>query len=757
MLKISGVFTDGMVMQQRVMTRLYGMAGRNQDVRLTLERFAADPTDVETSDGNGIVFEDRDRSDREGYFQFRLPQLDASFDSYRLTLTTTEHELVVNDILVGEVWLAAGQDNMAQKVRHSDVDDWLEEGVGPEGLRFFRMSDNGLTGTILDYSPVPLGETPEGFWHRADRLHLSRDVSAVAFMFGYELFLRLGVPVGVIDAACAGTYIHSWLPARILEADPVMTNHVRELKLYRDRENWNRETPERPPREPDISREDMFARRRSRRPQTAALLMGQKPEPYRAPIEAPVRRPTIRRTVMRPRTMPLNHFFESKNQPGAIFNHKVAPLFGLALRGVIWLQGESDVDSPDYYFRALRNLVTVFSEIFETADERLHFVMAQLQPYLYEGLDPYALARFNEMLTKARHRLPVSCGLVTTYDLSPDYLADSHVCYALTPYAKKALGERMALVAHHLAYGGEQANSAPEPIAMERIGNKWMIDFDTSAAGGNGLKLKAGETELRGFAICGSNRVFVPARARILYGVRVIVWHEDIEDPVSVTYAFANFNGEANLTDHAGLPVTPFRMDLEPSHYAVPMPWRHLDRLTGFAWKTTIDDETNRVRREERPGKVPLWRVYKGRGSLTLAEPRTSDERVALCLTYRQADDRPIVFGPVIDYASLYPPLNLDMYADLVLTVNNPDHKRKAIRLILEDTNGVRYESGECVIADSFRDQVIRWPLTEAAVNREQLRALSFSLADDGDDGALNLINFELSGFDPHRKTDLDD
>ena len=65
-----------------------------------------------------------------------------------------------------------------------------------------------------------------------------------------------------------------------------------------------------------------------------------------------------------------------------------------------------------------------------------------------------------------------------------------------------------------------------------------MDDRLPSAVRGGGLYLRQGETVLKGFPYCDSSRVFVKADARILYGVRVLVWHDQINDPVSLTYGF---------------------------------------------------------------------------------------------------------------------------------------------------------------------------------------------------------------------------
>ncbi|OYV03845.1 MAG: sialate O-acetylesterase, partial [Verrucomicrobiales bacterium VVV1] len=73
----------------------------------------------------------------------------------------------------------------------------------------------------------------------------------------------------------------------------------------------------------------------------------------------------------------------------------------------------------------------------------------------------------------------------------------------------------------------------------------------------NGLVAKGGE--LKGFAVAGSDKKWVWAKARI-EGDKVIVSSPEVSAPVAVRYAFGD-NPDCNLTNGAGLPASPFRTD----------------------------------------------------------------------------------------------------------------------------------------------------------------------------------------------------
>ena len=89
-----------------------------------------------------------------------------------------------------------------------------------------------------------------------------------------------------------------------------------------------------------------------------------------------------------------------------------------------------------------------------------------------------------------------------------------------------------------------------------RDGNKVVLTFDHV---GGGLK-PFDVHEPRGFTIASSDRKFVRADARLVGKDKIEVWSDQVSDPVSVRYAWAD-NPVCNLYSSDGLPVTPFRTD----------------------------------------------------------------------------------------------------------------------------------------------------------------------------------------------------
>ena len=127
------------------------------------------------------------------------------------------------------------------------------------------------------------------------------------------------------------------------------------------------------------------------------------------------------------------------------------------------------------------------------------------------------------------------------------------------PDNKKDVGERLALIAEKLAYGENIVYSGPLFQSATIDGNKITISFTNI---GSGLITNDGE-ELSEFAIAGADKKFVWAKAKI-EGDKIIVWNDDVANPMYVRYAWADNPVNPNLYNKEGLPASPFRTDAQP-------------------------------------------------------------------------------------------------------------------------------------------------------------------------------------------------
>jgi sialate O-acetylesterase len=125
------------------------------------------------------------------------------------------------------------------------------------------------------------------------------------------------------------------------------------------------------------------------------------------------------------------------------------------------------------------------------------------------------------------------------------------------PDNKKDVGERLALGAMKLAYGEKDIVASGPIYQSSKIeGNKIIVSFTNT---GSGL-IAVDDEELNQFAIAGADKKFVWAKAKI-EGDKVVVWNDDIAQPMYVRYAWADNPFGANLYNKEGLPASPFRTD----------------------------------------------------------------------------------------------------------------------------------------------------------------------------------------------------
>jgi len=240
--------------------------------------------------------------------------------------------------------------------------------------------------------------------------------------------------------------------------------------------------------------------------------------------------------------LPTVTFFQYK--PTGLFNGMIAPLLNYGIKGVIWYQGESNTDDPKGYCEKFCAMIADWRKKWGQGD--FPFLYVQLANFM-EAKDQPSESQWAQLREEQRRALCLpNTGMAVAIDLGE--WNDLH------PLNKKDVGERLALLARKLAYGEKDlVASGPLYKSMRVEGNKAIIEFSNI---GSGLMVKGGG-QLKHFAIAGRDKKFVWAKA-IIEDDRVVVWHDDIPNPVAVRYAWADNPEGANLYNREGLPASPF-------------------------------------------------------------------------------------------------------------------------------------------------------------------------------------------------------
>ncbi len=230
--------------------------------------------------------------------------------------------------------------------------------------------------------------------------------------------------------------------------------------------------------------------------------------------------------------------------PLALYNGMIHPLLPYSIRGAIWYQGESNNGEGMMYYEKMKALILGWRAVWKTPDLPFYFV--QLAPFNYGAARAGALPLIWEAQSKALD-LPYT-GMAVTTDISN--VRDIH------PRNKQDVGLRLALWALAKDYGKpETVFSGPKYKSMTSNGNKITIRFDHV---GGGLISRDGK-DLSHFTIAGSDKKFVPAKAKIVAGT-IVISANGIDAPLAVRFGWDQ-TAEPNLANREGLPASPFRTD----------------------------------------------------------------------------------------------------------------------------------------------------------------------------------------------------
>ncbi|MBE5965371.1 MAG: sialate O-acetylesterase [Lachnospiraceae bacterium] len=233
-------------------------------------------------------------------------------------------------------------------------------------------------------------------------------------------------------------------------------------------------------------------------------------------------------------------FFQYK--PVGLYNGMIYPLRNYAIQGVLWYQGESNSGQPEDYYELFRTVISDWRSIFSCGE--FPFLYVQLTNYCPWRMEPEnsGWARIRE---EQRRALSIAnTGMAVIHDVG-EY-NDLH------PQDKKTVGERLALWARKLVHGEDLVCSGPIYDHMEVEEDKIRLHFTHT---GSGFRIKG--KELKTFTICGEDGKYQNAKAYI-DGDTVIVFCEEIKNPVNVRYGWSDNPEEANLYNREGLPASTF-------------------------------------------------------------------------------------------------------------------------------------------------------------------------------------------------------
>ena len=486
--KLPSIFSDHMVLQKNVAVPVWGWADPGEKVTVSI----AGQTQTATSDATGN-------------WKLKLEKLAADSP---LTMTVTgNNSIVIQDVLVGEVWLASGQSNMQLSV--NDVTNaWKEKASAkfPQ-IRMF---------TVGRHPAITPQTNCDGQWVICSPETVG-NFSAAAYFFGRELRQKLGVPVGLIHASWGGTPIETWSSMASMEAKPELAPVLK---------NWQATLH---PYDEEKAQTQYVQALESWTNNAAKLKAEGKTVPPQPQKKG------------EPRL--------DKNYPANLFNGMIAPIIPYAIRGAIWYQGENNAanDLAKLYSIQLSLMIQDWRQRWDEGDF----------PFAWVQLPNFHPRTTNVVETNYNNWCVIREGMLLTLAMTNTGMAitvDVGEANNIHPKNKQAVGHRLALWALATVYGQDIPYSGPLLDGQEIKGDEIILSFKHTDGG---LVAKVGD--LKGFAIAGENHQWTLATARI-QGRQVIVSSPDVKLPKAVRYAWAA-NPDCNLFNGAGLPASPFRTD----------------------------------------------------------------------------------------------------------------------------------------------------------------------------------------------------
>jgi sialate O-acetylesterase len=478
--RLHPLFTDHAVLQQGIAVPVWGWAeaGEHLTVEFGKQKVATD-------------------ADADGRWQVRLSALSASAVPSTLRVTG-KNSVEVQDVVVGEVWVASGQSNMEWQLRQSENAEPDIAAAANANIRLFTVPKLRAWAPVKTVMAAWAPCTPESV----------RNFSAVAYYFGRDLQKARGVPVGLIHTSWGGSPAEVWMSDDALRANPA---YLRDIL-----DTWPLELA--------------GHLKRTREWEAARDAAKAKGESFN---QGPPGRPW---------------------QPSELYDGMIAPLLPYAIKGAIWYQGESNAGRAWQYRSLFADMIRNWRHDWGQGD--FTFLAVQLAPWdgnkhrslaeITASPGDSAWAELREAQNYATEVLPkVGVAVITDVGDKDD----------IHPVKKQPVGARLALLARKIAYRESIPAHGPLYHSSRISGHTIVVNFKGEASG---LEVKG--DKLTGFSIAGEDGKFVWADAQLKGPDDVIVSSPQVPHPVAVRYGWADYP-VLNLYNSAGLPASPFRTD----------------------------------------------------------------------------------------------------------------------------------------------------------------------------------------------------
>ena len=191
------------VLQQQTDARIWGKAAPGAQIT------------VNTS-WNGRDY--RVKAGADSLWSVKVSTPEASYTPYDIKIASGRAQVILQDVLIGDVWICGGQSNMAMPIKgmyNCTVDAAAEtilRSARNKGLRYVTVEQHQATESEPGYFT-------KGIWHKSGPA-TACDFSATGYFFGQALLEALDYPVGLISCNWSGSFVEDWMDRELVEKYP---------------------------------------------------------------------------------------------------------------------------------------------------------------------------------------------------------------------------------------------------------------------------------------------------------------------------------------------------------------------------------------------------------------------------------------------------------------------------------------------------------------------------------------------------------
>ncbi len=460
----------------------------------------ADPGEEVTVEFAGQV--KKATPDATGKWMLKLDPMPASAESRTMTVKG-KNQIKLDDVLVGEVWLASGQSNMQLTFFEINPAEWAEAQTQKDNRLVRALHVNRVVAAF------PMHDVSGKWKDCAEMVAQPNSVSAAAFFFSVKLQKELGVPVAFIDCPWGGQRIECFIPDEGYKAAGLPIPQRGNL--------------------PDAK--------------VAEAALKSAANELLAAADAAAKGRWVGFSG------PPAFFGQTQN---GIWNAMISPVAPYAIRGAIWYQGESNWGATDY-FQKLKALSAGWSQMFQVKD--IPILQVQIAPNTMNGRAQPNSTVLADTIWAAQYRgsqeIP-GMGIVAIQDTGIEPTN-------IHPRNKKPVGERLADLALKTQYGKDVVTRGPSFASAKRSGAKVVVGFRDID---QGLVTYDGKAP-SWFELSADGNEFVAAEAAIV-GDTVEVSAQNVPEPKFVRMGWRDV-GLPNLKDKNGWPVFVFASQPVPA------------------------------------------------------------------------------------------------------------------------------------------------------------------------------------------------